>query len=720
MKKKTIEKIPYLKLPRVNRNETVKYIAVTAVKKICQEKHLFVEVYRNKKECREVPVVRIAIAERDYGVYFPESGEWDRRRISRTAWYSYGLIWLEDHERVGKSTNILAEENILYSEADLKRIQKFSEGITIWNEKEWWEYIDQKQRDIDREERYRRETRRRERRKQALEERQENTPELPKERILAYAEKFLFQEKHYLYYKKHGARAEIACSNCGEITEGRWKTGLSFESQFERTIQEPVMGAYGTCPRCGAFGKYVPQGKAKSVCGKKHYLFLGQRYKDTGMVFRYVEVEKEWQVELMAGEKGVELNGAHERLTGIELARVYFEQEKKIQKDYHKHNPYLEEDFWDDCNLSGISSIGIGKAEIMPETYENMEGTFLQYSALKEYQKAERTVNPVDYLERYIQTPQIEMIVKMGLVKVAEMLVGCHYGIVADVDADRIDRFLGIRSERIKQLVKCQGEYEILNIMQMEKRKEMNWTDKQIEQLAELRLDSRRAEFLEYMGVQRLLNQVSKYAGCEYGTMCGRAENRLRQTAITYLDYLHMRKELGYDMRNTVYLFPRNLEKAHMEMAMQQNKTEADRRIRETEAKYPLIRKHYRQLRKRFYFQDEEFVIRPARSAEEIVQEGRILHHCVGGDRYLEGHNKGCSIILFLRNKKKPKVPYITVEINAETLSIAQWYGAMDKKPDKERMQKWIDNYVTRLKYGGLAAGQEVENETVQRIRAYA
>lgn len=157
-----------------------------------------------------------------------------------------------------------------------------------------------------------------------------------------------------------------------------------------------------------------------------------------------------------------------------------------------------------------------------------------------------------------------------------------------------------------------------------------------------------------------------------------------------------------------------------MEMAMQQNKTEADRRIRETEAKYPLIRKHYRQLRKRFYFQDEEFVIRPARSAEEIVQEGRILHHCVGDDRYLEGHNKGRSIILFLRSRKEPKVPYITVEINAETLSIAQWYGAMDRKPDEERMQKWIDNYVTRLKCGGLAAGQEVENETVQRIRAYA
>ena len=77
---------------------------------------------------------------------------------------------------------------------------------------------------------------------------------------------------------------------------------------------------------------------------------------------------------------------------------------------------------------------------------------------------------------------------------------------------------------------------------------------------------------------------------------------------------------------------------------------------------------------------------------------GRILHHCVGGDNYLNKHNNGTSIILFLRAKKEPEMPYITVEINMDTLSIRQWYGAHDKKPDQENMDRWLDRYTTRLK----------------------
>lgn len=291
---------------------------------------------------------------------------------------------------------------------------------------------------------------------------------------------------------------------------------------------------------------------------------------------------------------------------------------------------------------------------------------------------------------------------------------------VENAEADRIDTFLGIRKERVKQLVKHQGDNRILAIMQMEKRTGKNWTEKQVEQLAEIGLRSGDIELLNLIGVQKLLNQVAKYAGCGYGTKCSRAEDRLRQKATTYLDYLNMRKELGYDMQNTVYLFPKNIERAHMEMVMEHNKEEAGKKIKKAEEKYPLIRKHYRRLRKRFYYKDKEFLIRPARSAEEIVMEGRILHHCVGRDKYLNGHNCGRSIILFLRNKEEPEIPYITVEIEPESLKIIQWYGEEDKKPDRERMQKWLDNYITRLKCSGTAAGQEAEKGETQRILALA
>ena len=53
MKKKAIEKIPYFRLKKTSRKKDVKYIGVTEVKIIGHEKHLFLEVYRNKKESKE-------------------------------------------------------------------------------------------------------------------------------------------------------------------------------------------------------------------------------------------------------------------------------------------------------------------------------------------------------------------------------------------------------------------------------------------------------------------------------------------------------------------------------------------------------------------------------------------------------------------------------------------------------------------------------------------
>ena len=59
MKKKAIEKVPYLGLKKTSRKKDVKYIGVTAVKNVAHERHFFLEVYENKKTGMDVPLVRI-------------------------------------------------------------------------------------------------------------------------------------------------------------------------------------------------------------------------------------------------------------------------------------------------------------------------------------------------------------------------------------------------------------------------------------------------------------------------------------------------------------------------------------------------------------------------------------------------------------------------------------------------------------------------------------
>ena len=238
----------------------------------------------------------------------------------------------------------------------------------------------------------------------------------------------------------------------------------------------------------------------------------------------------------------------------------------------------------------------------------------------------------------------------------------------------------------------------------MEKRQGKNWTDKQIEQLAETGLSGAYVEMAtRYMTLQKLLNRVKKYAGCEYGTGCNSASARIRHTATTYADYLSMRLSAGYDLNNSVYQQPRDLEAAHNKMVIESNKGEMDRRLEEVAERYPEIRHIYRELRNKYFYEDDRYIIRPARSAEEIVMEGRLLHHCVGGNTYLEKHNTRQTYILMLRFKEEPDVPYITVEIDAKNPTILQWYGDKDRKPDKENMRKWLNTWLKKLKTGTLS-----------------
>lgn len=233
MKKKAIEKIPYFGLKKTSRKKDVKYIGVTAIKIVGHEKHLFLEVYRNKKESKEMPMVRIVLTKKDFGTYWPEKEEWTRQKIKPDSCYGR-VIWGEEHPTWEQEK----KENILQSTEDLERIKKFCKA-NVYNEEHWWEYIYKHEDDIVTTARRNREHKVYMRRQEALADRMAHTKELPEKEILDRADRLYFHNQHYLYYKKHGCWAHIACSKCGGVTDARWKSGISYESQFQRWTEEP-------------------------------------------------------------------------------------------------------------------------------------------------------------------------------------------------------------------------------------------------------------------------------------------------------------------------------------------------------------------------------------------------------------------------------------------------------------------------------------------------
>lgn len=680
MKKKQIEAVPYITIPGTVQDENVQYAAVAAWKEIAGEKHLLLEVYRNRETCLQVPAVRYVANGTDWGVFFPESGRWTREKLIK---FQVPCWKKEDRTTINEENDVLLTPDVL---PEIRDHLKIHGNCNYWR---WWRYFDEIETGIRVAKQERKEIRRRE----SLAERIADTPPLNEQDLLEWAGRLPDMKRHFLYYKKKGSHAFICCSKCGKLSYSRWRASEAYP-QPEEIIAEPVNGCVGHCPSCREAGIYKPQGRVKSRYEIKTNVYTADRYHGNGVVLRYVYICKAYTFECLNLYSGG-IYDASEHMEITELARTYFEPGKKVKTDCSRHNSYIGDNYWDDQNiLMSDAYTNIGKAPIYPGIWETLKGTCLQYSALREYAGVKGEVDARRYMTRYMEFPPIEMFVKAGLTGIVDYLMDrvLSNTVIADRSAQQPEEILGIRKEHMKLLIRKNGNVDILRILQEEKKTGQVWTDGQVMALAEAGVNMEQIRTaLGILTIQKLLNYIAGYAGCEYGTGCRGAEIQLGITATTYLDYLGMRLQLGYDMTNTVYQHPRDLHAAHDRMVMESNREKMDERIRYVTKKYPDIRARYRKLRKQYFYRDDTYVIRPARSAEEIVHEGRLLHHCVGGDTYLSRHNSGRSTILLLRFRNKPDTPYITVEMDG--IKIQQWYGAHDEKPDKKNMEKWLDRY---------------------------
>jgi hypothetical protein len=193
---------------------------------------------------------------------------------------------------------------------------------------------------------------------------------------------------------------------------------------------------------------------------------------------------------------------------------------------------------------------------------------------------------------------------------------------------------------------------------------------------------------LEYMTLKQLTNRIATYVI--------RTKKSRGEVVKLYLDYLGMKQKLGFDMTNSVYQYPKDLPAAHDKAVEELENKNIDEKCKTREKMYPQIRERFKKAKKIYTYESGTLLIRPAESATEIIREGRILHHCVGGDTYLSEHNEKTGIILLLRKKKEENTPYITVELNSQS-EIEQWYGMCDRKPDEKKVDRWLKRYLKQL-----------------------
>lgn len=425
------------------------------------------------------------------------------------------------------------------------------------------------------------------------------------------------------------------------------------------------------CPWCGAEAKLKELGR----CGARENLWSYRR----AVVLRVFR-GKLWAVAYDAvkdyrgiGREDTEILTA---LPRIERLAVYrFESSRACGVLYNRHDLKVvdkpgEKRSWMLSAPYGCSEkYGAGYDIIGIEEIEKSEFKYCQISELKD--------KGCDLLRLLtlccIYPRQVEFLAKAGLtdavVDYTERGIK-SYGEV-NWDAKRPKDFLGVSMQEATEIVAQGGSVAALRTYRSLK-------------------NTGGASIEECVAFERAFSEKTRKTifskAKKYGVTIGRLmryleEQRERRGGKTtlygigeeYRDYLLAAEGVGLDLHNPIFLLPKDLREKHDGVTEAYSQLLAEQRSAEEEAAY---RPRREALEKRYAFSHLGMCIVIPSCANAIVQEGKTLHHCVGG--YADRHIKGKTTILFLRKKETPKNPLVTIEMSGNI--IRQIHGWDDER----------------------------------------
>ena len=156
--------------------------------------------------------------------------------------------------------------------------------------------------------------------------------------------------------------------------------------------------------------------------------------------------------------------------------------------------------------------------------------------------------------------------------------------------------------------------------------------------------------------------------------------------ACLYIDYLNACKYLKLNMQENKNKIPHDFKRWH-DIRIDEYTT-AKQKADEEERK-AFILKFFdianKYLSLQYNLKDVYISIIPT-SPEDLVYEGKKLHHCVGSMNYDQKFVREESLIFFIRNKNKPNKPFVTLEYSLKNHKILQCYADHNSKPDSKVM----------------------------------
>lgn len=288
----------------------------------------------------------------------------------------------------------------------------------------------------------------------------------------------------------------------------------------------------------------------------------------------------------------------------------------------------------------------------------------------------------VKYLDRFNKYPWLEQLEKMGFIELAETII----------DGETTFNSINFKGKDIfKKLKLNRGEVKALSKMNMKagltayqlriyQLNRDNGFKPSFEEAEELYKGikysgfgcsvSRVNAFIKKMGTKKLLNYLNK----QYKEFNNNSYYGMGSVMNKWEDYLKNCKKLNWEIKNKSILFPKDLAKAH-------NHTTKLIEVEKNREHDKKIKRRLPGLKKKYFFKDNTFFIRPAESSEDLINEGGKLNHCVAV-HYMKPYAEAITDILMVRRIDNPTEPLVTVEVRNGI--VTQAYGKNDTIPKKD------------------------------------
>ncbi|CVI68218.1 hypothetical protein BN3660_01130 [Eubacteriaceae bacterium CHKCI004] len=440
-------------------------------------------------------------------------------------------------------------------------------------------------------------------------------------------------------------------------------------------------GEMTTCPKCGAEVKAYSR---RNEIMKREPVVILQPHGE-GWLERQCLAECRW-------------SSAGKEIKIYEEIRVIIGKSKCYGTEYYGTRRFADEteqDWWD---RNGANK-HFAPSYLYPDNLqETLPCGGLEHSGLDVIAKEKVKLNINRFILRYNDQPWLEYLIKAGLYRLAADIANSYYvpELICPYGSSPKGT-LQLDGNRVNRLKQLNGGLNTLGWLQYEEESEFDGRRIKISQESleyldakKVRLEDCRMILQELGSVNRMVNYLKKQ------------KESPRTVVQTWRDYLRMARQEGLDVTDDIVRLPKDLEARHDQLVERINaRRDEERRMKEKE-KYAYLDARIRERLtdvKRYFWEDDTYMIVPAGRCEELVEEGRALHHCVGAnDFYMTAMADGRSWILFLRRKSELDKPYYTIEINMYTDEIKQYYSAYDRQPDKEVIRKVLDKFRRSLR----------------------